>query len=247
MPSRFTVQAKGKCKVLWNSCPWTWIIFVLLDIRNFQSGTMVRQTRAYTMLCRRRLLWCYKSNRTTLGCSRLLRTWLSGKNGIYCAPRGQDHGCSVTRLMGKLDNCSQRCRLNGKCSRGLQLAIRIPVPWFLGRRAEPDVYCSRFSLSMALNMHAQPIQASISLCVRCWIPLSKVCMASFSHRLASNRKIAITKRTLGSFCMCYIWSLETPFGLISTNPVVFLIYLDWLVMPNLGQINFVKIRFFNTL
>lgn len=115
MPSRFTVQAKGKCKVLWNSCPWTWIIFVLLDIRNFQSGTMLRQTRAYTMLCRRRLLWCYKSNRTTLRCSRLLRTWLSDKNGIYCAPRGRDHGCFVTRLMGKLDNCSQRCRLKGKC------------------------------------------------------------------------------------------------------------------------------------
>lgn len=180
MPSRFTVQAKGKCKVLWNSCPWTWIIFVLLDIRNFQSGTMVRQTRAYTMLCRRRLLWCYKSNRTTLRCSRLLRTWLSDKNGIYCAPRGQDHGCSVTPLMGKLDNCSQRCRLNGKCSRGLQLAIRIPVPWFLGRRAEPDVYCSRFSLSLWhwTCMLSQSKQAFLCasdaeyLCLRCVWPAS---------------------------------------------------------------------------
>lgn len=102
-PAGLLCRRRGKCKVLWNSCPWTWIIFVLLDIRNFQSGTMLRQTRAYTMLCRRRLLWCYKSNRTTLRCSRLLRTWLSDKNGIYCAPRGQDHGCFVTRLMGKRD------------------------------------------------------------------------------------------------------------------------------------------------
>lgn len=227
MPSRFTVQAKGKCKVLWNSCPWTWIIFVLLDIRNFQSGTMVRQTRAYTMLCRRRLLWCYKSNRTTLRCSRLLRTWLSDKNGIYCAPRGRDHGCFVTRLMGKLDNCSQRCRLKGKCkwpSAGHMHTCSLVLGETSRARCVLQPLLSLYGIE-----HARSANPSKHFSVRqCWIPLSKVCMASFSHRLASNRKIAITKRTLGSFCMCYIWSLETPFGLISTNPVVFLIYLDWL-------------------
>lgn len=242
MPSRFTVQAKGKCKVLWNSCPWTWIIFVLLDIRNFQSGTMVRQTRAYTMLCRRRLLWCYKSNRTTLRCSRLLRTWLSDKNGIYCAPRGRDHGCFVTRLMGKLDNCSQRCRLNGKCSRGLQLAIRIPVPWFLGRRAEPDVYCSRFSLSMALNMHAQPIQASISLCVSAEYGV----YGQLQPPLSQQSENCYNQEDTGEFLyVLYLVIGNTIWAYINKSSCV--LDLPWLVMPNLGQINFVKIRFFNTL
>lgn len=180
MPSRFTVQAKGKCKVLWNSCPWTWIIFVLLDIRNFQSGTMVRQTRAYTMLCRRRLLWCYKSNRTTLRCSRLLRTWLSDKNGIYCAPRGQDHGCSVIRLMGKRDG-----QLQSTLSPEGQVQVAFSWPYaylFLGswgdEQSQMCIAAASLSLWHWTCMLSQSKQAFLCasdaeyLCLRCVWPAS---------------------------------------------------------------------------